>query len=190
MIATSPTGRPYLRASDGWTVHPIDHAAASALVTEAHYARGASRTAVACHGLFDPSWRLVGAAMWMPPLPGAARTAVSCTTIAPGGVLALSRLVVRGGAPANATGFLLGRSMAWVDRGRWPCLLTFADLRLGHEGVVYKATNWEDLGLTASSSYWTARRGGAPAVGAVRTEEHHRGRDGRARVPAEDDREA
>lgn len=38
--------------------------------------------------------------------------------------------------------------MALIDRLRWPCLVTYADEWQGHTGTIYRATNWQYVGLT------------------------------------------
>lgn len=156
-MVTSPTGRPYL---DGKThlVIEIPHAMAAAFLASVHYAKGTANTSVARHGLFDPSGTLRGVALWMPPLPPAARWIAKhyarAREIDPRGVLVLSRLACAPFAPANATGYLLGRSMRLIDRVRWPALLTFADTSQGHTGTVYRATNWDPLGESAAGDTW------------------------------------
>lgn len=67
----------------------------------------------------------------------------------PPSVLALTRLVVQPGEPTNAASFILGASIRSIRAdGRFKCLLTYADTRLGHTGAIYRATNWVYCGLT------------------------------------------
>jgi len=61
----------------------------------------------------------------------------------------LHRLVIAPDVPKNACSFLLSRSMRLIDRELWPCLVTYADQAQGHEGTIYKATNWDYVGMTA-----------------------------------------
>jgi hypothetical protein len=68
------------------------------------------------------------------------------------GVLALSRLAIAPEVPKNGASFLLGASMRLIDRGRWPCLVTYADEMQGHTGAIYRATNWEYCGMTAKET--------------------------------------
>jgi hypothetical protein len=64
------------------------------------------------------------------------------------GVLSLSRLVVVPGVPKNACSFLIRHSMRLIDRERWPCLLSYADEWQGHEGTIYRAAGWVEMGWT------------------------------------------
>jgi hypothetical protein len=74
-------------------------------------------------------------------------------------VLSLSRLWVDDEVPANGESFLLGASMAMIDRRRWPVLLTYADTAQGHTGAIYRATNWRCLGETAAADTWVDAEG-------------------------------
>jgi hypothetical protein len=42
-----------------------------------------------------------------------------------------------------------------ADRRVWPCLVTYADEWRGHTGAIYKATNWEYVGLTKPERVYT-----------------------------------
>lgn len=64
-----------LRRGD-WTVRPVEIDTARRLVTEFHYAKGASNTATYLHGLFPQGaifdGQCVGVAWWIPPTRAAA----------------------------------------------------------------------------------------------------------------------
>jgi hypothetical protein len=64
-------------------------------------------------------------------------------------VLALSRLAIEPDVPGNAASFLLGHSekLIWKS-GMWDTLITYADEWQGHTGAIYRAANWEYVGLT------------------------------------------
>lgn len=42
---------------------------------------------------------------------------------------------------------------------RWTCLLTYADESQGHEGTIYKATNWHYLGRGRPTPRWLDANG-------------------------------
>jgi len=132
-----------------WLVRPVALDTAQRMVERYHYAHGGSNTAVACHGLFHRErsfWDAdcYGVAWWLPPTRAAA---VATHPDNPGGVLALTRLVIHPGAPRNAATFLLARSVKLLD-ARWDCLVTYADTWRGHTGGIYRAANWTYVGLT------------------------------------------
>lgn len=136
-----------LRKQD-WEVRMVELYIMQKLVTKYHYARGGSNTATYRHGLFkkaDPHQTCMGIAWWIPPTKSAALATYPKMWQ---GVLALSRLVVAPGVPKNACTFLLSRSMAMIDRKRWPCLVTYADEWQEHTGTIYRAANWTYVGKT------------------------------------------
>ncbi|MCI0335391.1 MAG: hypothetical protein L0228_19460 [Planctomycetes bacterium] len=125
---------------------------AQALTRRFHYSAGGSNTRVLVCGL----WRrgdwldrdCHGASWWLPPTK---TTGGSLAPDNPQGVLALSRLVVVPGVPRNACSFLIRHSMRFIDRNRWPVLVTYADEWQGHDGGVYKALRdcgWQEDGRT------------------------------------------
>lgn len=150
----SPTA-PLFRKADWW-VESIPLDVARGIVAACHYARGASNTAVYCHGLMprESMWvhDISGVAWWLPPTKWAALSAAKIAGIQCEwqGVLALSRLVIRPGVPSNACSFLIRHSMRLIDRKTWPLLLTYADGWRGHEGTIYKASGWVEAGETTA----------------------------------------
>ena len=148
-----------MRAVDGWTVEAASLWEARQFVRLYHYARSSANTGTYVHAL-RRVWQSYGFAIWIPPTRGAAE---SVAGEAWRGVLCLSRLVVAPDVPANGASFLLGRSMAMVDRSRWPVLLTYADTRLGHTGAIYRATNWTCLGPVAAGDVWVHSETGEQA---------------------------
>lgn len=143
-----------LRASD-WIVRETSHAEASAFVRQYHYSRSCTISRVFCFGLYagailEP---IMGASVWLPPLPPAALKTYPEGD--PKRVLSLSRLAIHPEMPVNAASFMIGRNIREIRKdGRWDCLVTFADSRQGHTGAIYRATNWEYLGETAPTECW------------------------------------
>lgn len=139
-----------------WEVRPCSLATAQDLTRRFHYAKGGSNTAVATHGLFriDAFWEYdcKGIAWWLPPTKSAALATYPENW---NGVLSLTRLVIAPDVPKNACSFLLSRSMKLLDRKRWPCLVTYADPWQGHDGTIYKATNWQSAGMSNPEYIYT-----------------------------------
>ncbi len=130
-----------------WCVRTVSLATCVRMCREHHYARGGSNTAVFRHGLLrrDDPTRVWGIAWWIPPTRGAAEASWDGDWKQ---VLALSRLVLVPEAPRNAASFLIAASIDLIRRdGNWRCLITYADEWQGHNGTIYRATNWESLGL-------------------------------------------
>lgn len=85
----------------------------------------------------------VAAYVWQPPPRGAA---VAVCPEAPGGVLALSRMVAVPRTERNLRHVskpLRVQMHRLIDRGRWPVLVTYSDEGQGHTGHVYKCSGWE-----------------------------------------------
>lgn len=158
--------KPVLRASE-YVVEPIPLAMGKELVAAYHYAKGAANTAVARHGLFhrDDFMTCLGSALWMPPTENAGRAWWPSN---PQGVLTLSRLVVDPSVPQNGASFLIARSVKLIRQDpRWECLLTYADEAEGHTGAIYRAGNWEYLGMTEPRPRWVDSKGQMVAVKAT-----------------------
>jgi len=130
--------------------------AAHQLVREHHYSKSASHRSFSVCAKRDG--KIVGAAMFLPPLPPAAKKHAKTD---PRKVTTLSRLVVAPGEPQNVAGMLIAASLKQLRRdGRYDTVLTFADLSQGHSGTVYKATNATPCGLTKPEPYWVDPRSG------------------------------
>ena len=129
------------------------------LVVKHHYAKGGSNTATFSHGLFRHKDLLtcLGVAWWIPPTKDAAEATWDGDFRE---VLTLSRLVIAPGVPGNAASFLIARSVRLIAQdGRFRCLITYADEWQGHTGAIYRATNWEYLGLTTPEPTFTDETG-------------------------------
>jgi hypothetical protein len=145
-IEMRPTSRfkPDVRAHrTDYVTRLVPHAEASAFIRLHHYAKGTANTSCYAFGLFQAE-RMVGAALWMPPIKACARS------VSPDWrrVLALSRMALEP-LPTNAASHFLGAQMRFIRRdGRYVSLVTFADHAEGHVGTIYRATNWTYVGDT------------------------------------------
>lgn len=103
------------------------------------------------------SGEIVGAALFLPPLPPAARKHAKSD---PKKVTSLHRLVVKPGEPQNVATMLIGASLRHLKKGgRYDTVVTFADMAQGHTGAIYRATNAEYLGTSRPEPYWVDRNG-------------------------------
>lgn len=142
---------PLARKGD-YEIRPVPFKVGARFIAEHHYARGGANTAVAMHGLFKKSsGKLVGVAQWLPPTKNVGASVCSDWRA----VLALSRLAIAPSEPKNAASLLIGGSIRKLRRDkRWKCLVSYADLGQGHEGRIYRATNWLECGLTQKRARW------------------------------------
>ena len=142
-----------------YEVYEVPFRVARSLVQNYHYSKGGSNTATYAHGLFRKGTiECLGVAWWIPPTKDCAINSY------PGGdwkkVLSLSRLVVVPDVPQNGASFLMGKSIRMIEKDhRFECLVTYGDTWRGHTGAIYKATNWEYLGLTKHQPVWVDQTG-------------------------------
>lgn len=148
---------PVIHASE-WEVHDVPLAVCQRMVAAHHYAGGGANTGTFCHGLFPRgALECCGIAWWLPPTKGAARASWDGDWQQ---VLMLSRLSIVPDMPQNAATFLLSRSRQriWAS-GRFPCLITYADTWRNHWGGIYRADNWECMGMTKPEAVWVDLNG-------------------------------
>jgi hypothetical protein len=68
---------------------------------------------------------------------------------APDKVLELRRLCLIDATPKNAESFFVSRTIKWLKKNTdWEFILSYADMEQGHSGVIYRASNFEYLGVT------------------------------------------
>jgi hypothetical protein len=142
-----------------YIVKAISLQQARILVEQNHYAKSATNTRVYTHGLFhiDDLSSPIGVAWWLPPTKNAA-----IVTFPEGdwkSVLSLTRLAIIDNAPRNSASFLLMGSVKLIDYLKWKCLVTYADTWRNHTGAIYKACNWEYLGMTKPSPVYVNQEG-------------------------------
>lgn len=139
-----------------YRIERVPHSEAAEVIRQHHYAKGCSNTSCESFGLYRGPF-IVGAALWMPP------TRVCAQTIDPvewRRVVALSRLAIASGEPTNAASLFIGGMIRSINADRrWTAAVTFADLSQGHEGTIYKATNWQYLNLTKPEPRWEDETG-------------------------------
>ena len=137
-----------------WRVDDVSNwSSAREFVEQYHYSRGCSHTRVYCHGLYRKDHDdLFGVAIWLPPTKIAAQSVNKENWQR---VLSLSRLAIHPEVPKNGASFLLGRSISIIkNHGKWKSLVTYADQYMNHTGGIYRATNWQYIGLMRGGERW------------------------------------
>ena len=67
----------------------------------------------------------------------------------PDRVLELRRLCLVDDTPKNAESFFVGHTLRWLSKNTdWEFVLSYADENQNHKGTIYKASNFEYIGLT------------------------------------------
>jgi len=67
----------------------------------------------------------------------------------PNKVLELRRLCLIDDTPKNAESYFIGNTLRWLKKYTdWEFVISYADGEQGHTGVIYRAANFDYLGLT------------------------------------------
>ena len=64
----------------------------------------------------------------------------------------LRRLCCIDDTPTNTESYFIGKTLRWLKRNsKYRVIISFADPNHGHEGIIYKATNFKHFGMTEKS---------------------------------------
>ena len=140
-----------------YTVKIIEHYEAKLFVEKYHYSGSAGNTSILCAGLFKKNnLELLGVSIWMCAPCGLAKKYSNKMN----DILTLSRFAILPNMPTNTASFLLGQSIRILEKMQlYKMLITYADQRMNHTGVIYKATNWIYDGLTIPYYAWIDNNG-------------------------------
>lgn len=65
-------------------------------------------------------------------------------------VVELRRLCCIDDTPKNTESFFIGRTLRWLRQNTdYKVVVSYADAHYGHEGTIYKASNFQHVGMTA-----------------------------------------
>jgi len=67
-------------------------------------------------------------------------------------VIELRRLVCVDDTPKNTESYFIGHTLRWLRKNTdIKTIISYADAHFGHEGTIYKATNFEHIGMTSKT---------------------------------------
>lgn len=136
---------------ENWEVHPIGYKQAMQIIVENHYLHRRA-PASDCFGLFNELGTLVGVITYgTPASPSLCKGIAGSEETA--SVTELTRLWIADVTPKNAESFLIGRSLKLLPPEK-DIVVSFAEIRAGHVGTVYQATNWLYTGLSDRHVEW------------------------------------
>jgi len=137
-----------------FTVELVQRRAITKFIEKHHYSHNMNGIQSYYHfGLYrDGKFGLpemIGAMLYaMPSMPA---TANKYNPINPDKCYELRRLVCIDDTPKNTESYFIGQTFKWLKQNTdMEVIVSFADAEYGHTGVIYKATNFEYLGTTAS----------------------------------------
>lgn len=130
-----------------YTVRHVDRAEVRDFIESHHYSHNINGLRVAhCFGLYDGD-QMVGAMLY-----GGLAMANAWKKYGDSDaeVLELRRLVLIDDTPRNSESFFIGHTLRWLKRNtEVKIIVSYADPNYGHSGVIYRATNFEHVGMTA-----------------------------------------
>ena len=128
-----------------FTVEPVPRSAIQAFVHRWHYSHdtnGVQQTQ--CFALFDDN-RMIGAMIYA--IPSMPATAARYNRDNPERCWELRRLCCIDETPTNTESYFIGQTLRWLRQNTdIEVIVSYADLEQGHEGVIYKASNFIYLG--------------------------------------------
>ena len=131
----------------------IDRSLAESIIQKHHYSASLNGVKIhTCFGLWHPNQfdipELWGAAVYGAPAMN--NQAASWHPSNPDKCLELRRLACVPGAPKNSESFLIGHSLRWLRKHTdIECVISYADPAHGHQGIIYKASNFKLMGTTS-----------------------------------------
>jgi len=135
---------------DNYEIKKIDYHTAMKIIVEKHYLHRKCPCTYS-FGMFEKGTEnLVGVVSYGSP-PSPTLTKGICGEEEKLNVIELNRLWVDDSVPKNGESFLIANSMKLVDK---EIVVSFADTKEDHIGVVYQATNWVYTGLSAKKKDW------------------------------------
>ena len=135
-----------IKVSD-FIIEPVPRSAIQSFVHKWHYSHdtnGVQQTQ--CFAMFD-DMKMIGAMMYA--LPSMKSTAAKYNPDNPLRCWELRRLCCIDDTPKNTESFFIGKTLKWLKQNTdAEVIISYSDLQQGHEGVVYKASNFINMGQT------------------------------------------
>lgn len=147
-------------ALEGYSVRLVDRKFVKNFIEQNHYSKSINGCiSDYCFALFDPVGVMVGAMFY-----GRMAMANQWKRFSenPDNVIELRRLCCIDNTPRNTESFFIGKTLKML-RKIWRkdgIVVSYADKEFGHEGVIYKASNFNMIGEIAGAKviYWNGKR--------------------------------
>jgi hypothetical protein len=132
----------------GWSVERCGVELVRAFVERTHYSHSVDGVRVSwCFALLDRGGQLQGAAIF-----GGMGTTAWRKWGTDDSVVELRRLCCSEVTPRNAESYLIGKCLRWIRRYTdIAVIVSYADPNHGHTGIIYRASNFQYLGLSADT---------------------------------------
>lgn len=131
----------------GYTVKPVDLSDIRQFVEHWHYSKSVNGIRIShCFGLFDGE-TLIGAMIY-----GSLAMANAWRKYGDQecDVIELRRLCCIDDTPKNTESYFIGKTIRWLKQNTtYRIIVSYADTHHGHNGTIYKASNFQHIGMTA-----------------------------------------
>ena len=133
-----------------FTVESVPRSAIQKFIEKWHYSHSTNGVQhTQCFALFD-GMTMIGAMMYA--LPSMKATAAKYNPINPDRCWELRRLCCIDDTPTNTESFFIGKTLKWLKQNTdAEVIISYSDLHYGHEGIIYKASNFIHLGESPAS---------------------------------------
>ena len=133
-----------------FTVESVPRSAIQSFIEKWHYSHSTNGVQhTQCFALFDGMtmiWAMIYA------LPSMKATAAKYNPINPLRCWELRRLCCIDDTPTNTESFFIGKTLRWLKQNTdAEVIISYSDLHHGHEGTIYKASNFINLGQSPAS---------------------------------------
>ena len=134
--------------SIAYTVKLVERPAVRDFIEKHHYSHNINGLKSSyCFGMYNQEDELVGAMIY-----GKLGMANAWKKYgnSPEEVMELRRLVLVDDTPRNSESYFIGRTLRWLKANtEVKTIVSYADPNYGHSGIIYQATNFKHVGMTA-----------------------------------------
>ena len=138
-----------IKVSD-FIVEPVPRSAIQKFVEKWHYSHSTNGVQhTQCFALFD-GMKMIGAMIYA--LPSMKATAAKYNPDNPLRCWELRRLCCVDDTPTNTESYFIGKTLRWLKQNTdAEVIISYSDLHQGHEGTIYKASNFINIGQSRAS---------------------------------------
>ena len=142
-----------------YRVRKITKTEAVEYIKSNHYSRTCSPNPFPCYGLFD-GYNLIGVLMFAVSVSENVRASIFGKGNE-GQMTELHRLHIQDCTPKNTESWFIGKCIKFLKKEipEIKAIISFADPAEGHQGTIYKATNFKFMGTTGKATFWRDKNG-------------------------------
>lgn len=142
-----------------YKVEKISCETAKQYIIKNHYSKGCHNAPSPCYGLYDNN-NLIGVLMFATPCSENVRTSIFGEKYKDN-VIELHRLHILDVTPRNTESWFISQCVKHIliDRPQTWAIISFSDTTVGHEGTIYKASNFFRCGKTGETYFYLDENG-------------------------------